>query len=123
MLNINLTAAKFHDEDAARAWFEDTRWPHGVSCVHCGGLRVARMGKDATCETHGRDALFHCPDCRGQFTVRTGHVMESSHVSMAKWCLAFHLMASSKKGVSAKQIQRTVGVAYNTAWFMMHRIR
>jgi transposase-like protein len=118
MLDIDLTAAMFHDEDAARAWFEASRWPSGVTCVHCGGLRVARMGG-----TSGRPGLFHCPDCRGQFTVRTGHVMESSHVPLTKWALAFHLMASSKKGVSALQLQRTLNVAYNTAWFMAHRIR
>jgi transposase-like protein len=117
-LDINLTDAKFHNENAAREWFEASRWPNGVSCVHCGGARVARMGGKS-----GRPGLFHCPDCRGQFTVRTGHVMESSHVPLTKWALAFHLMASSKKGVSAKQIERTLDVAYNTAWFMMHRIR
>ena len=117
-MNINLTDAKFHDEDAAREWFEASRWPAGVSCVHCGSLRVARMGGKSA-----RPGLFHCPDCRGQFTVRTGHVMESSHVSLAKWALAFHLMAASKKGISAHQLHRTIGVAYNTAWFMLHRIR
>ena len=124
MLNIDLTAAKFHDEEAAREWCEAKRWPGGVSCVHCGSLRAARMGKNPGPKGQsGRKGLFHCPDCRGQFTVRTSHVMESSHISMAKWCLAFHLMASSKKGVSAKQIERTLHVAYNSAWFMMHRIR
>lgn len=117
-MNINLTDAKFHDEDAAREWFEASRWPAGVSCVHCGSLRVSRMGGKSA-----RPGLFHCPDCRGQFTVRTGHVMESSHVSLAKWALAFHLMAASKKGISAHQLHRTIGVAYNTAWFMLHRIR
>jgi transposase-like protein len=117
-MNINLTDAKFHDENAAREWFEASRWPSGVSCVHCGSLRAARMGGKS-----GRPGLFHCPDCRGQFTVRTGHVMESSHVSLAKWALAFHLMAASKKGISAHQLHRTIKVAYNTAWFMLHRIR
>ena len=117
-MNIDLTDAKFHDENAAREWFEASRWPAGVSCVHCGGVSVARMGGKS-----GRPGLFHCPDCRGQFTVRTGHVMESSHVSLAKWALAFHLMAASKKCISAHQLHRTIKVAYNTAWFMLHRIR
>lgn len=117
-MNINLTEAKFHDENAAREWFESSRWPSGVSCVHCGGIRVARMGGKS-----GRPGLFHCPDCRGQFTVRTGHVMESSHVPLTKWAMAFHLMSSSKKGISAHQLHRTIRVAYNTAWFMEHRIR
>ncbi len=117
-VNIDLTDAKFHNEDAAREWFELSRWPNGITCVHCGSLRVDRMGG-----TKHRAGLFHCPDCRGQFTVRTGHVMESSKVPLTKWALAFHLMASSKKGYSAHQLHRTIKVAYNTAWFMEHRIR
>lgn len=117
-MNIDLTDPKFHDEDTARAWFEAKRWPNGVSCVHCGGLRVARMGG-----TSGRAGLFYCPDCRGQFTVRTGHIMESSHIPLTKWALAFHLMTASKKGISAHQLHRTIKVAYNTAWFICHRIR
>ena len=71
----------------------------------------------------GRPGLFHCPDCRGQFTVRTGQVMERSHIPLAKWVLAYHLMASSKKGISAHQLHRMLKVAYKTAWFMAHRIR
>lgn len=117
-MNINLTDAKFHDEALAREWFEAKRWPAGIVCVHCGSLRAGRMGG----KNH-RAGLFHCPDCRGQFTVRTGHVMESSKVPLTKWCLAFHLMAASKKGVSAHQLHRMLKVAYNTAWFMEHRIR
>jgi len=117
-MNIDLTDPRFHDENAAREWFELSRWPNGVSCVHCGSVRADRMGGKAH-----RAGLFHCPDCRGQFTVRTGHVMESSKVPLTKWCIAFHLMNSSKKGVSAHQLHRTIKVAYNTAWFMEHRIR
>jgi transposase-like protein len=117
-MNTDLTAPRFHNENAAREWFEQTRWPNGVSCVHCGSLRADRMGGNAH-----RAGLFHCPDCRGQFTVRTGHVMESSKVPLAKWALAFHLMTSSKKGMSAHQLHRMLHVAYNTAWFMEHRIR
>lgn len=74
-MNIDLTAPKFHDENMARKWFEMSRWPNGVSCIHCGSVRADRMGG-----TKHRAGLFHCPDCRGQFTVRTGHVMESSKV-------------------------------------------
>lgn len=117
-MNIDLTDAKFHDENAARVWFEQSRWPNGIFCVHCGSLRAAVMGGNGH-----RPGLFHCPNCRGQFTVRTGHVMESSKVPLTKWALAFHLMTSSKKGISAHQLHRTIKVAYNTAWFMEHRIR
>jgi len=73
--------------------------------------------------TAHRAGLFHCPDCRGQFTVRTGQVMERSHIPLTKWVLAYHLMAASKKGISAHQLHRTLKIAYNSAWFMAHRIR
>jgi transposase-like protein len=117
-MNADLTEAGFHDEDAARQWFEAARWPDGVTCPHCGGARPARMGG-----TSGRPGLFHCPDCRGQFTVRTGQIMERNHISLTKWALGFHLMAASKKGVSAPQLHRRLKIAYNSAWFMCHRIR
>jgi len=117
-MNIDLTDPKFHDEDKAREWLEAKRWPNGPVCPHCGSLNAARMGGAGH-----RAGLFHCPDCRGQFTVQTGQVMERSHIPLAKWALAYHLMASSKKGVSAHQLHRTLGIAYNSAWFMAHRIR
>jgi transposase-like protein len=117
-MNVNLTDPIFHDEDKAREWLEASRWPAGPFCPHCGSVNVTRMGG-----TSGRPGLFHCPDCRGQFTVRTGQVMERSHIPLAKWVLAYHLMASSKKGISAHQLHRMLGIAYNSAWFMAHRIR
>jgi transposase-like protein len=117
-MNVDLTEPKFHDENAAREWLEMARWPNGPTCPHCGSANVARMGG-----TSGRPGLFHCPACRGQFTVRTGQVMERSHIPLAKWVLAYHLMASSKKGISAHQLHRTLKIAYNSAWFMAHRIR
>lgn len=117
-MTIDLTDPIFHDETEARAWLEGARWPNGVNCPHCGSLRVAVMGGKGH-----RPGLFHCPDCRGQFTVQTGSVMESSHVPLAKWVLAIRLMTSSKKGMSAHQLHRSIGVTYKTAWFMFHRIR
>lgn len=66
---------------------------------------------------------FQCNDCREKFTVRTGTIMERSHIPLHKWLLAFHLMAASKKGMSAKQMERMLGVTYKTAWFLCHRIR
>jgi hypothetical protein len=70
-----------------------------------------------------RPGLFHCRDCRGQFTVLTGSVMERSHIALPKWVQAFHLMTGSKKGIAAHQLHRELKVAYRTAWFMAHRIR
>ena len=70
-----------------------------------------------------RPGLFHCRDCRGQFTVLTGSVMERSHIPLPKWVLAIRLMTASKKGVSAHQIHRMLNITYKSAWFMCHRIR
>jgi len=86
-------------------------------CPHCGSLRVRRMGGKT------QAGMFLCNDCRDKFTVRTGSVMERSHVPLHKWLLAFHLLAASKKGMSAKQMERMLGVTYKTAWFLCHRVR
>jgi transposase-like protein len=115
----NLSSPRFHDEDAARAHIEASRWPNGaVTCPHCGSLNVRRMrGKTQA-------GMFLCNDCRDKFTCRTGTVMERSHVPLHKWLLAIHLMASSKKGISAHQLMRNLGLgSYRTAWFLAHRIR
>jgi transposase-like protein len=117
-MTIDLTDPMFHDEDKARDWLEASRWPAGPVCPHCGSLSAARMGG-----THHRAGLFYCPDCRGQFTVMTGSVMERSHIPLPKWVLAIRLMTASKKGVSAHQLHRTLDLTYKTAWFMAHRIR
>jgi transposase-like protein len=109
----------FHDEAKARAYFEAIRWPNGPFCPHCGVTdKVYRLeGK-----SH-RPGLIHCNSCKGSFTVTTGGVMESSHIPLTKWALGFKLYASSKKGFSAHQLHRAIGVTYKSAWFMAHRIR
>jgi len=117
-VDINLTDPAFHDEDKAREWFEDARWGDRPNCPHCGSLTVLRLQGQAH-----RAGLFHCRDCRGQFTVLTGSVMGSSHIPLPKWALAFHLMCASKKGMSAKQLSRMLSISYKSAWFMGHRIR
>src|SRR3954452_16331854 len=123
-MNVNLTDPVFTDEDKARAYFEEIRWPNGVTCPHCGNANSARIYSiRANAAKKIRAGLRTCQDCHGQFTVRTGGVMESSHVLLTKWALAFHLMASSKKGMSAHQLHRMLGVTYKTAWFLAHRIR
>ena len=112
-----ITDKIFHDEDAARAHIEASRWGGEPTCPHCGSVNVRRMGGKT------QAGMFLCNDCRDKFTVRTGSVMERSHVPLHKWLLAFHLMAASKKGVSAKQMERMLGVTYKTAWFLCHRVR
>src|SRR5689334_18019291 len=116
-MNVTITDPIFHDEAKALAHLEASRWGGEPSCPHCGSLRVRRM------EGKTQAGMFLCNDCRDKFTVRTGTVMERSHVPLHKWLLATHLMAASKKGMSAKQMERMLGVTYKTAWFLCHRIR
>jgi transposase-like protein len=110
----------FADEDAARAHFEAIRWPDGKPiCPHCGvvGETTLIQGK-----SH-RAGLHMCNACREPFTVTVGTLMEKSHIPLHKWALGFHLMAASKKGISAHQLHRQLGITYKSAWFMAHRIR
>ena len=116
---MNLTNPIFTDADEARNYLEAQRWANGVSCPHCGGTEKCKRLEGAK----HRPGLFQCGDCRQQFTVTVGTVFERSKVSLNKWLLATHLMASSKKGISAHQLHRSIGVTYKTAWFMFHRIR
>ena len=118
----DLTAPIFHDEDAAREHFESIRWANGVYCPHCGNANEDEITK-LNGQSH-RKGLHVCNECREHFTVTVGSVMERSHIPLHKWALGFYLMASSKKGVSAHQLMRTLGIgSYRTAWFMAHRIR
>ena len=113
----DLTNPIFTDETAACAHIEGDRWPDGVACPFCGSVNVHRMGGKT------QAGMFLCNDCRDKFTVRTGTVFERSHIPLHKWLLATHLMAASKKGMSALQISRMLGITYKSAWFMCHRIR
>ena len=108
----------FHDENKAREWLENHLWPNGPVCGHCGSIH------DATAiET--RPGLYQCnaTECRSQFTVTVGTLFERSHIPLAKWLMAAFLVCSSKKGMSALQMSRMLGISYKSTWFMMHRIR
>ena len=109
-------AAHFNDPEAARALIEGIRWPSGPVCGHCG----ERDRRYATT----RPGRWRCgnPACKKDYTVTTGMVMESSHVPLHKWLMAFHLAASSKKGFSAHQLHRTLKITYKSAWFLHHRV-
>jgi transposase-like protein len=114
-----LSAKHLHDEEAAFAYVEARVWPEGPVCPHCGGVeRISKMQGKAT-----RMGLHKCYQCRRQFTVKIGTIFEASHVPLRFWLQAMFLMASSKKGFSANQLHRTLGVTLKTAWFMSHRIR
>jgi transposase-like protein len=114
-----LSDAHFHDEEAAYAWLEKRVWPKGPVCPHCGGFdRISKLQGEST-----RIGTYKCYQCRKPFTVKVGTVFESSHVALRLWLQAVFLIASSKKGISANQLHRTLGVTLKTAWFMGHRIR
>jgi transposase-like protein len=126
-LNLATLAAEYSDEAKARLKFEEMRWGKGcenVVCPHCGVLgqpNSYRVTVGAGSST--RPGLWRCRSCKGQFTVTKGTVFEDSHVPLTKWLLALYLLAASKKGMSAHQIHRMLKVKYQTAWFMMHRLR
>jgi transposase-like protein len=111
------SAPRFRDDAAAREYLESLRWPEGPICPHCGTVGHAYAIKPA--------GTYRCAEkeCRGNFTVTMNSPMERSHIALHKWVQAFHLMCSSKKGVSAHQLHRTLGITYRSAWFMTHRIR
>lgn len=116
---LDILSPIFTDADKAREHLEALTWPNGPHCPHCGECEnVHRL--------HGkshRKGLIQCNSCLKNFTVTVGTVFERSKVPLNKWLLAAFLMSSSKKGMSAHQIHRMLGVTYKTAWFMMHRIR
>jgi len=115
----DLTSPIFQDETKAREYLEAQRWPDGAVCPTCGRTDdVKALGGKSM-----GPGWYHCTQCREKFTVRVGTVFERSKVPLHKWLLATHLLSSSKKGMSAHQLHRMLGVTYKTAWFMTHRIR
>ncbi|MDE2229362.1 MAG: IS1595 family transposase [Alphaproteobacteria bacterium] len=119
-MTADLTNPVFQDEAKAREWLEASRWPNGAICPHCRatGERVKRLEGKV-----GRPGLWQCYECDQQFTVTVGTLYERSHIPLHKWLLATHLLTSSKKGISAHQLHRMLGITYKSAWFMAHRIR
>jgi transposase-like protein len=111
----------FQDADKAREHLEALRWPNGPTCPHCGNADPAAI-RGLKGKAH-RPGVYQCNECRQQFTVTVGTVFERSKIALNKWLLATHLLAASKKGMSAHQLHRMLGVTYKTAWFMAHRIR
>ncbi len=125
-----LSRQYFYDEAKAFEHVESVLWASGPVCHHCGslakpyalkGVRTKPSKKNPKgIERHG---LYKCRNCKGQFTVRMGTIFEESHIELHKWLQAIHLMCSSKKGISAHQLHRTLEITYKTAWFLAHRLR
>ena len=115
----DLTNPIFTDEKAARKHLESLRWADGRFCPHCGETEKTSYVRG---KKH-RPGLYYCNGCKSTFTVTVGTVFERSKIPLHKWMLGYHLMVSSKKGISAHQLHRMLGLTYKTAWFMAHRIR
>jgi len=113
----DLTKPVYRNDDAARRHLEAIRWPDGPFCPHCGSFdHVTRLHRKS-------EGLLHCRSCRKRFSVTVGTVFERSHIPLHKWLLATDLMVASKKGISAHQLHRMLGITYKSAWFMAHRLR
>lgn len=129
---MGLLQKQYQNEDAAREHLEKLLWPDGPVCPHCGVISEATK-LESKAESSTRKGVYQCNGCRKQFTVTVGTIFEDSHIPLHKWLAAFHLMCSSKKGISALQLQRELWGeneetkkplgSYRTAWFMCHRIR
>ncbi len=120
-MTANLQNPVFTDETKAREWLEARVWPNGPVCPHCGNVdqdKITALNGKAH-----RPGLYQCATCREQFTVTVKTVFERSKIPLSKWLAALFLLTASKKGVSAHQVHRSLGVSYKSSWFMMHRLR
>src|SRR3990167_11363330 len=116
---MNLSEVSALTETEARDVLESIRWPHGPVCPHCGSVESTKLQGKAH-----RAGLYKCAGCGEQFTATIGTIMEDSHLPVRIWLMAFAIMCSSKKGVSALQLQRQLGLgSYRSAWHLAHRIR
>jgi transposase-like protein len=123
-MNLVDLAQHFSADDKAREFLEKQRWPEGPICPHCGLVGQAyRLQPTNKGKTHVRPGTWKCAGCRKEFTVTVGTIFEGSHIPLHKWLLGYHLICASKKGMSAHQLHRMLGITYKSAWFMAHRIR
>ena len=113
-INLIELIERFHDEDRCRAYLEKMRWPDGVRCLRCGETSISRRK---------RRHQYQCNSCRYDFSVTAGTIFHDTHLPLWKWFLAVYLIVEAKKGISANQLKRTLGVGYKTAWYLCHRIR
>src|SRR5258706_4778472 len=106
------------------AYIEKMRWPNGVRCATCGAKEVSVITRQSAGKNK-RATLYQClePTCKQQFTATSGTIFHDTHLSLTKWFMAIALIVDAKKGISAKQLERTLQINYRTAWHLSHRIR
>jgi hypothetical protein len=127
------TAKAFASEEACHEYLEAARWPEGVRCLVCGHDKVSKFTVRGHMRTYANGEtkptpdrfMYQClnPECKYQFAATTGTIFSDTHLPLRTWMLAVALMCNAKKGISAKQMERDMGVSYKTAWYLNHRIR
>ncbi len=122
-LDLHILSPHFTNAEAAVEYLERLRWPDGPVCPHCGTMEADERSHYRIKRKGTTRKLWKCFSCKKQFTVTVGTIFEDSHIPLNKWLLAFYLLCASKKGMSAHQLHRMLGVTNKTAWFMCHRIR
>jgi len=113
-MNLVALIERFGNDETCRAHLEALRWPDGIACLRCGSITVYRLPKRNQ---------FECKDCAYQFSVTTGTVLNDTHLPLWKWFIATYLIVEAKKGISSRQLGRTLHVARKTEWYLSHRIR
>lgn len=106
---------RFSTDEKCRELLERLRWPNGPECPRCKTQGIARLSTNTK--------LLWCPDCDYQFSVTAGTIFNDSHLPLTKWFMVTLLLCEARKGISANQIKRTLGISYKTAWYLCHRIR
>ena len=122
-LNLVSLSRTFSNEDMAREFLEARLWPNGPVCPHCKSNEAYKLTGKPNSKNPVPKGVYKCKKCRQKFTVRVGTIFEDSKLPISKWLMAFHLLTSSKKGISSLQISRELGITPKSAWFMTHRIR
>ena len=113
-MNIMKLSEMFHSDERCRAYLEALRWPDGLTCLRCQSTKISHSYKRNQ---------FVCDACEYNFSVTAGSIFHDTKLPLPKWFMAVYLMCESKKGISANQMKRTIGVSYKTAWYLCHRIR
>ena len=125
-LNLITLAQQYSDEDKARELLETMLWPDGPVCPHCQNHKekaIYKLQSKEGSKTKVRKGVYKCGACRKPFTVTVGTIFEASHIPISKWLMAFFIICSSKKSISANQLSRMLKITYKAAWFMAHRLR
>jgi Transposase zinc-ribbon domain/ISXO2-like transposase domain len=126
-MNLIDVHKQFATDEQCLAYLEQMRWPKGARCVTCGNDKLSKVTRDVTSKgKNKRTEFYQClePTCKQQFSATAGTIFHDSHLPLHKWFLALALIVDAKKGISAKQLQRHLGIgSYRTAWYLAHRIR